>query len=160
MIKVDELREFRPGVRYKDGDGITLQSIQTVLQEEAQNMEVPVTFRSDEVKSGGFLNSSFENCLVMYHPEHPDDYFKICIRVAHQGNYAFVSINDFGQSKQVGKANRAEFAKQDRQGKTMSYKVGSMLSQGIMNIGMNKQKLEEEQMYYSCLWDLLDEVFS
>lgn len=59
MIKVDELREFRPGVRYKDGDGITLQSIQTVLQEEAQNMGVPVAFRSDEVKSGGFLNSSF-----------------------------------------------------------------------------------------------------
>ena len=29
MIKVDELREFRPGVRYKDGDGITLQSIRT-----------------------------------------------------------------------------------------------------------------------------------
>lgn len=160
MIKVDELREFRPGVRCKDGDGVTLQGIQTVLQEEAQNMGIPVAFRSDEVKSGGFLNTSLEDCLVMYHPEHPDDYFKICFRVAHQGHYAFISINDFGQSKQVSKANRAEFAKQDRRGKTMSYKVGSMLSQGIMNIGMNKQKLEEEQMYYSCLCDLLDEVFS
>ena len=78
----------------------------------------------------------------------------------YEGSYAFISVNDFGQSKQMAKADRAEFAKQDRKGKSMSYKVGSMIGQGIANIGKNKQKLEEEQMYYQCVFDIFDEIIA
>ena len=60
----------------------------------------------------------------------------------------------------MAKADRAEFAKADRQGKSMSYKVGSMIGQGLMNIGKSKQKLEEEQMYYQCVFDIFDEIVS
>jgi hypothetical protein len=96
----------------------------------------------------------------MYHPEHATDYFRFCIRVKRQGIYAFVYINDFGKSSQMAKADRAEFAKADRKGKTMSYKIGSMIGQGIANIGKSKQKLEEEQMYYQCISDIFDEIVS
>lgn len=160
MIKADNLREFRPSVRYKDGSGITLQTVQNAIKDCAQQMGILVAFTSDQVKSGGLFNSSVEDCIVMYHPEHENDYFKFCIRVNRQGTYAFVSVNDFGQSKQMAKANRADFAKQDRQGKDMSYKVGSMVTQGIMNIGKSKQKLEEEQMYYQCIFDIFDDIIS
>lgn len=160
MIKADILREFRPSVRYKDGSGITLQIVQDALKDAAQSMGIPVAFYAEQVKSGGLFNSTVEDCIVMYHPEHQNDYFKFCIRVGRQGSYAFVSVNDFGQSKQMAKANRAEFAKEDRKGKAMSYKVGSMLSEGIMNIGKSKQKLEEEQMYYQCVFDIFDEIIA
>lgn len=140
MIKADTLREFRPSVRYKDGNGITLQTVQEAIKDCAQGMGVPVAFYNEQVKSGGLFNSSVEDCIVMYHPEHQNDYFKFCIRVGRQGTYAFVSVNDFGQSKQMAKADRAEFAKQDRKGKSMSYRVGSMIGSGIANIGKSKQK--------------------
>lgn len=160
MIKADNLREFRPSVRYKDGNGITLQTVQDAIKDCAQGMGIPVAFYSDQVKSGGLFNSSVEDCLVMYHPEHESDYFKFCIRVNRQGSYAFVSVNDFGKSSQMAKADRAEFAAADRKGKSMSYKLGSLATQGLMNIGKSKQKLEAEQMYYQCVFDIFDEIIS
>ena len=160
MIKADTLREFRPSVRYKDGDGITLQTVQEAIKDCAKGMGIPVAFYSDQVKSGGLFNSSVEDCIVMYHPEHESDYFKFCIRVGRQGSYAFVSVNDFGQSKQMNKAGYAESYKADRKGKSMSYKVGSMIGQGIMTIGKSKQKLEEEQRYYQCVFDIFDEIIA
>ena len=53
MIKADTLREFRPSVRYKDGSGITLQTVQEAIKDCAQGMGIPVAFYSDQVKSGG-----------------------------------------------------------------------------------------------------------
>lgn len=160
MIKGDDLREFRPVVRYKDGNGITLQTVQDALADCAKGMGIPVAFYSDQVKSGGLFNKSIEDCIVMYHPEHQYDYFKFCIRVQHQGAYAFVSANDFGTSKQMKKAGQAEAYKADRKGKSMSYKVGSLIGQGITSIGRSKSKLEEEQNYYACVMDMFDEIVS
>lgn len=160
MIKADELREFRPVVRYKDGNGITLQAVQEALRECAQSMGIPVAFYPDQVKSGGLFSKTVEDCVVLYHPEHQNDYFKICIRVGHQGNYAFVSANDFGISKQMKKAGQAEAYRESRKGQSMSYKVGSLIGQGITSIGRSKAKYEEEQNYYACIIDLFDEIVS
>lgn len=160
MIKADELREFRPQVRYQNGEGITLSTVQEAIKDCAMKMGIPVAFRGDQVKSGGLFNSSVEDCVVMYHPEHERDYFKFCIRVKRQGVYAFVMVNDFGQSKQMNKANTAEFMKQDRKGQSMSYKVGSMIGQGLRTLGKSSQKLEEEKMYYQCVLDIFDEIVS
>lgn len=125
MIKADELREFRPVVRYRDGNQITLQTVQEAIKDCAQGMGIPVAFYTDQVKSGGMFNKTIEDCIVLYHPEHQYDYFKICVRVSHQGSYAFVSAMDFGTSKQMKKAGQAEAYRADRKGKSMSYKVGS-----------------------------------
>lgn len=160
MINADSLREFRPVVRYKDGATITPETVQTALQECAAKMGIPIAFRNDQVKAGSFFKPTYEDCLVMYHPDHLNDYFNFCIRVSHQGSYAFVSVNDFGVSKQISKADHAEWAKQDRKGKKMSYKVGSMIGSGLATLGKNKQKLEEEQMYYQCIFDLFDEIIT
>lgn len=97
---------------------------------------------------------------MLYHPEHQYDYFKICVRVSHQGSYAFVSAMDFGTSKQMKKAGQAEAYRADRKGKSMSYKVGSMIGQGLTSIGRSKSKLEEEQNYYACIIDIFDEIVS
>ncbi|MGL4607617.1 MAG: hypothetical protein ACRCU3_09160 [Eubacteriaceae bacterium] len=161
MIKADNLREFRPTVRYKDGDGITLQTIQDAIYYCAQNMKIPVEFRSDQVKSGGLFNSQVDDCIVLYHPEHPNDYFNFCVRVSKQGTYAFVAINDFGKSKQINNANIAQFMKEDRQGQTISYKVGSLMAEGIGKVlggAQSKQKFEEENNYYQCIFDIFDEI--
>lgn len=160
MIKDTELREFRPTVRYQNGENITLMTVQDAIKDCAMKMGIPVAFSNEQVKSGGLFNSSVEDCLVMYHPEHERDYFRFCIRVKRQGSYAFVSINDFGQSKQMNKAGRTEAYQNDRQGKELSYKIGSMVGQAITTMGKSKAKLEEEQNYYQCIFDIFDEIVS
>ena len=47
-----------------------------------------------------------------------------------------------------------------RKGKALSYKVGSLAMQGLMNIGKSKAKLEAEQNYYQCIFDIFDEIVS
>ncbi len=165
MIKVDELREFRPQVRYQNGEGITLMTVQEAIKDCAMKMGIPVAFRGDQVKSGGLFNSSVEDCLVMYHPEHERDYFKFCIRIRRQGVYAFVDIHEFGESKQMNKAYRSELAKEGAKGYFKAgneYDTGKMLGQAIGgfvgSIGKSKAKLEEEQMYYQCIFDIFDEI--
>lgn len=160
MIKADELREFRPVVRYKDGKDITLQAVQNAIKDYAQGIGIPVAFYPDQVKSGGMFNKTTEECIVLYHPDHQNDYFKICIRVNHQGTYAFVSAMDFGKSKQLKKADQVEAYRESRRGQSMSYKVGSLIGQGITSIGRSKSKLEEEQNYYACIIDIFDEIVS
>lgn len=149
MIKADNLREFRPTVQFKNSSGVTLSAVQEAIEKCAEDMEIPVAFYDDQVKSGSLFNSSVEDCIVLYHPDHMHDYFKFCIRTKRQGRYAFVSVNNFGESKQIAKANYAENSKKEG---------GSMLDRLIMTAGRNKQKLEEEQMYYQCIFDIFDEV--
>lgn len=154
MIKADELREFRPQVCYQNGNGITLNTVQTAIKDCAMQMDIPVEFKSDQVKAGGLFNSTVEDCIVMYHPEHENDYFKFCIRVKRQGNYVFVMVNDFGQSKQIKKANRDEILK----GYSTPYRVVSTIGKGLL--GRNSQKLEKENMYYQCIFDIFDQIVS
>lgn len=160
MIKADQLREFRPTVRYQSGDGITLTTLQDAIMDTADKMGIPVAFNNEQVKSGGLFNSTTEDCLVLYHPEHQNNYFKFCVRIKRQGAYAFVMINDFGQSKQMAKVNTAEFMKADRKGKDLGYKVASHIGQSIRSVGANKQKLEDENNYYQCIYDIFDEIVS
>lgn len=160
MIKAEVLRDFRPNVRYQDGMDITLQSVQYAIKECADKMGIPVSFYDDQVKSSGLFHSTTEDCVVLYHPDHADDYFKFCIRVRHQGVYAFVSVNDFGQSKQMNKEAAAGFGAEDRKGKSLSYKIGSKVTERILTAGRNKQKMEEEEFYYQCIFDIFDELIS
>ena len=51
MINANELREFRPVVRYRDGNDITLSSVQYALEDCASSMGIPVAFYNDQVKS-------------------------------------------------------------------------------------------------------------
>ncbi|MEG0875230.1 MAG: hypothetical protein RSH79_07990 [Clostridiales bacterium] len=160
MIKSDSLGEYRPPIRYKDDAGVTLETVRSAITEYAANLNIPVALSYDEVKSGGLFNPSTENSLVMYHPQHQDEYFKFCIRVAQQGTWVYVFVDSYGQSKQMKKANYAEGYRKDRKGKDMGYKVASLVGQGITTIGRNKQKFEEEKMYYECVSDLFEEIFS
>ena len=82
------------------------------LTAEAEKNGIPVAFYADQVKSGGMFNKKIEDCIVMYHPEHRNDYFLFCTRVQQEGSLAFVAVNDFGASKQMDKFARA--AKSDR----------------------------------------------
>ena len=169
MIKADELVEAHAGLKYRDGTGINLAGIQRQIEEAAYNSGIPVAFEKDTVRSGNLLKSSFEDCLVMYHPQHKDDYVKYCLRLRHQGQYSFLSFDVFGSSKQLKKENMREAYEQDRASRGFSlrpaellnnaiYKTGSRIGQAIATIGRDKQGLEDEKMYYTCIDDIFDDL--
>ena len=160
MIKADTLIEFRPAVRYRDGANIDLNLVQNAITNCAKESGIPVGFYNEKVGSGSLFSPTLEDCIVLWHPEHKGDYFRFCIRVSHQGSYAFVTVHAFGQSSQMAKVERSRLAKQDRKGKSLSYKLGSKLGESIANIGKSTQKLEEEQMYYACISDIFDEILA
>lgn len=81
----------------------TLAVLQRMLEDTARSMRLPATFANDRVQSSGYQNVSTEDCLVLYHPDHPRDFHHFCIRLNAQGNDAFISVSTFGGSNPAAK---------------------------------------------------------
>jgi len=163
MIKEKDLREMRPQVRYKDGQGVTLETVCMAIQHEAQENGIPIAFAKDQIKYGGLIGGGTDDCIVLYHPEHQKDYFNLAIRVKHQGNYAFVTVNDFGKSTLLGNEGSKEYLKEKLKHGRGEEKVGALIGAGIRRIakgGSNKQKLEDEQNWYTVVADIFDDIVS
>ena len=163
MIKEKDLREMRPQVRYKDGQGITLQTVQEAVRACARENGIPVAFRPDQIKYGGLIGGSVVDCIVLYHPEHEKDYFSAAIQVKHQGNYTFVTVNDFGTSRLLGNEGCHAYLMEQLKHGSGAEKVGALVGAGLRRLvkgGRDSQKLEEEQNWYSMVSDLFDEIIS
>lgn len=167
MIKEKELRDFRPDFQYKNGREITLNLVREKLEIAMNNASAPVAFEKDQIKTGGIFNSNSVDCLVMYHPEHTKDYFKFCIYIIYDGNDAVVCTREYGQSKQMDKAYRSEIAKKGVKDyfrldaedySAIGNAIGSAIGGALGSIGKSKKKLEAEKMYYSLVYEVLDEV--
>lgn len=154
MIKADMIQQFAQPVMVAGSYG--LDDVQGALARMAEEDNIPLSFGADQVTSGGLFNKVVEPCIVLYHPEHPNDYLRFAVRCNQEGGRTFISIDAFGSSKQMNKAAVAEWAKENRRGKTMSYKVGSMISSGLIGIGRSKQKLEAEERYYALISSLFE----
>lgn len=163
MIKEKELTDFRPDFKYKNGREITLDFVREKLEIAMQNASVPIAFERDQIKIGTIFNSNTVDCLVMYHPEHAKDYFRFCIYIIYDGNDAVVCTREYGQSKQMDKAYRSEIAKKGvkdyfRADAEDYSAIGSAIGGALGSIGKSKKKLEAEKMYYSLVYEVLDEV--
>lgn len=173
MLKADQLREFRPTCEYKGGQEVTLERIQSEINALARQYEIPVAFEKDQIKSGGFFNSSIVDCIIMYHPEHEKDYYKFAISVSYYNKKTIVNVNDFGESKNLKKLSMRENAKQNAKNGAKfgilkaedgSDMMGAILTMGkgavggLLSIGGSKKKQEEEEIYYNAIIQILDEI--
>lgn len=163
MIKETQLYEHIPTVQYSGMDPAkdikeVLRLIKDRLEMEARTEEIELSIREDQVKAGGMFNSSVQDCIVLYHPKHEKDYFNFCIRVRRQGRYCFMSTDVFGVSKMLGKEQNAAGALSGASGAQSGGDLFFAALKGIMSLGHNKQKLEEEKFYYSCLTDIIKRV--
>lgn len=153
MINLKNSEEMEK-VTFGDAAEVTLETIKGAITDLAQQNGIPVAFYTDEAKDGGLFGDTYA-ALVAYHPEHRNDYFNMAMILTKQGNFGTVSVHAAGKSKQMNKFARSEAAKEMRQGQSMSFKVGSMVASGLMNMGKSKQKLQEEQMYYEIVLEII-----
>mgnify|MGYP007003918104 CR=1 FL=1 len=173
MIKADILREFRPIYTYPNGCGVSLSGIVEKIEEFANEYQIPVAFAPDQIKYGGLFNSRVIDCMILFHPEHPKDYFKFAISIDYMGESACVSVNDFGESKNLKKLATRENAKKNAKtgakfgllkaenGSEMAaalYVLGKGALGGVLSLGGTKAKQAEENNYYEAIQLMLDEI--
>lgn len=159
MIKSALLRELR---RFQCDDAqeeIHLDSVKFGFEALANEASIPLATKREQVKSGGLFNSMVEDCIVLYHPEHENDYIKFCVRVNRKGKYAFVDIDEYGISAQLSKAAQVQLGKEERRGKGLGYQLGSVIGEKIATIGISQSKLAEEERYYSCMHGIINQLF-
>ena len=136
--------EWIPQVRFPDGNNVNLMTVREAIQNEADENGIPVAFREDTLKSGGLFIKQVEDILVMYNPEHANDYLQFVIRVQHMGKYAFMHVYNMGGSKNYKNVNTA----------AAGGAMGTIAAIGGL-LGGGKAKLQAEEQYYTILADVL-----
>lgn len=129
------------------GNKLTLELVQQMFQEKADENGIPVAFRSDILTTGSLFNKQKEPVLVLYNPEHEDDYFRFMIRITHQGNYAFLDVFQVGDSKNHARDKRS------RSSNAVGFVTGVWNS--VVGLG---NKIETEDNYYEILSDCMNAV--
>ena len=145
---LNEQSRFIQRIRFADAQGVNLLNFQDVLQEECDANGIPVAFHSDILKTGSLLNKQAEDILIIYNPEHPKDYFNFLVRITYQGKYAFLDVFTVGQSKNYSHA---------RPGSNLAT---SMTKKLINAASGHKEKLQQEEDYYTILSDCIQRTIS
>lgn len=140
----DLTEEWIPQVRFPDGNYVNLMTVREVIENEAAENGIPVAFREDQLKVGGMFNKQIEDVLIMYNPDHANDYLKFLIRVQHMGKYAFMHVFNMGGSKNYHSMNMA----------AAGGAIGTITKIGGLLGGVNA-KLQAEEQYYTILADVL-----
>lgn len=156
MLKLKDLEEMGT-VSFGNAQDITLKTIKAAIGDLAERNGVPVAFYFDEAKEGGML-SNVVNTLMVYHPEHRKDYYNMALVLHKQGNFGSVAVFAAGTSKQMNKFYRSEKSK-EAVGAALkgggSGAVGAAIGGALGSLGKNKAKLQEEQLYYEIILELI-----
>ena len=138
---LNEDRRFVPQIRFEGGAGtINLMALKNYIQNKADSYGLPVKFVDGTLKTGGLLNKQTEPVLSLYNYQHPE-YLGFMLRVTYHGTYAFLDVYKVGGSK--------------------NYKHENSQSSGRMLLNMmsgHKQKLQEEENYYSILYSIFQDM--
>ena len=137
--------------KFKTARICTHQEAKEKIEKICNKYSIPVEIEFDNLKVGGFFNSRELDCLVICHPEHRRDYYKIVVVL---GGIEVIMAST-GSSKQMKKQAIADANKEWRKGRSMSEKVGNVIGSAIWMIGKSKNKLEMEQEYYNALIEVV-----
>lgn len=143
----DLTTQWIPQIRWPNGDSVNLVTVREAIQEQADENGIPVAFREDQLKVGGLLSKQREDVLIMYNPQHENDYLRFLIRVQHQGKYAFLYVYNMGGSKNFSDINYAEIS-----GTLAKVQKAINVFKGV------KTKVLAEENYYTILRDCLENV--
>jgi len=138
MIRLSELREIYPIYCYTPkGDTVTFESLKTLIEQTATVHGVPVAFELSEITSSRAGSIAIEDCLVVYHPEHRQDYMSIVFRIRREADTAYISKNEYGTSLRLKSTDILNEA--------------SKLRNPLRMIIEDDKELEAEKRYYLAL---------
>lgn len=165
MIKDKDLRQYQKPIRYTNGSDITLESARSAFMNRAMNYQIPLEISMDQVKSGGMFNSEIQDCLVLFNPQHKKEYIQYVVTIRRQGTMAFVSVDNYGTSKNATKLSfgnnagadfkTAIFSKNENES---AIALGRAIGGALRSIGGSKSKVQEEQMWYGAMAQIIEDI--
>lgn len=164
MLKEKEINKVMM-LQRASGD---LRQIEQAIIDEAYNKGIPLETKFDQVKRGGMFSNSLSDCLIIYHAQHKNDYYKIVL--VDEGN---IGVYSFGESKNQKKLNNraigknviSDSIKQANRNASEGKSVGIGLTMGVLagglralsGLGANK-KSQTEELYYEQIMDLINNL--
>ena len=79
-------------------DKTSLTDIIECFETSSKKAGLPVLLKKEKINAGVLWNKTLDECLVVIHPTHQDDYFSIVLKISRQGNYDFHRIYLKGKS--------------------------------------------------------------
>ena len=138
MIRSSELREIYPIYCYAPkGDTVTFASLKNLIGKTAKVHGIPVAFELNEITSRKSNEITVEDCLVVYHPKHRQDYINIVFRIRREADIAYISKNEYGTSPRMKSTNMFDEA--------------SKLRNPLRKVIEDDKELEAEKRYYLAL---------
>jgi len=147
MIKASGLRNM--GTCYVSEE-VTYQKIIGMIRyfnEEIYGL--PIKAYIDRLKSGGLINSSVEDCLILENVNHPKDYLKYCLTIRRQGKLNIITVSRYGLSGNALMANQTE---EMRESGTFAGMVINAVS------GVNEAAYQKECNYYRLVEEMLTRI--
>ena len=148
MIKFQDLKEteLKFNARGKLADILNLSTLKDVLNQiNDREYGLPIEIVNEQIRSGGRLFGSVEDCLVIRNQEH-SEYFTYCLTLRKQGRIAMLTVYYYGYSlntdKRDGYLNRHN-------------SVGNFLLNAVSGYNENAYNLEYD--YYAMLHRLIEE---
>lgn len=150
---------------------ITLEDMALAFMHQAKTQEVPLSWKLGEITDGALNNlmgGSITPCLILFHPLHEKDYFKLAVTQERMGKHNLVQIYSFGKSTQLNieadKGTRLIDTGGYRGSAAVGHAIGRGLVVGIrkLNNAMNQDShaLSQEKLWYSLVYELVAEVMA
>ncbi len=138
----NSMGEVSKPIRFKGGMNISAEEIVDMLKVCAEEEGVPVNISHDTIHSGGFFNGKDYPCIVLKHPNPPQEYFYQVWVI----NENLINFYYFGRSKANYKVNTYN-----------QKKNGGLFDQISAAIsGSAEMELQVEMEWHHDVYDLLD----
>ena len=163
MLKEKELTKIRQ-VRFRDGSSLSMDSLQSLLQNGTEKYEIPAEFGMDRLKCGGLIGGTTVDCVTLCHPQYRGKYNFFILSITRQGTYAFVDIYSSNTSKQELAIAAKKQVSSGNYSSMSAYNqgvvIGSLIASTVNgSLFKGKNKYEEEQNWYTMVMDVFDDLF-
>lgn len=150
MIKAELLKDTGKGWRINGEVSLNMigQRIQMINSVE---YGAPIRLYGDQIRSGGLLNYSIENCLIIENIRYPKDYFRFCITTRRQGKQTLILMYYYGWSSLTVKAHQDE--ERRRSGSLSGLLINAL-------VGVNQADYNAEYDYYEIVNEIFERLFS
>ena len=94
MYNREELLNIRKSFRLLGPEGMSIEILEAHAAEFSEKFGVALAWEAGQIDNGG----ATQDCLVLYNPDHKDDYYKIVVDFEVPGMLAALSASITGES--------------------------------------------------------------
>jgi len=145
MYNREELLNIRKSFRLLGPEGMSIEILEAHAAEFSEKFGVALAWETDQIDNGGTM----QDCLVLFNPDHKDDYYKIVVDFEVPGMLAALSASVTGES--ANGINRAG-AVALMQGGKMAL---ANLAGGATETGAPEDCAVEKD-YYAAMYDIVN----